>query len=187
MANAVSEFNILVPTAIWLVDKGCSELKVSIAHGQGIPLNEQKARFKEILAEKGFTNISFAPHGPDLIARDEVRIWKVECKGLSRGAYSTVDNNFDRALASVVSYYDEPAAEAQSDVINAMNMLSYIDKPIRLALALPESDQYRRLLRERVKPALRRKLDLWILIVDPLTKSVECYDPDREVYRPNSL
>lgn len=179
--SPVSEFDVLVATAIWLLDQRCSEITVSIAHGQGRPLQQQKKELEEILAEKGVAKISFVSHGPDLEAHDNARIWRVECKGLSQGAPSTVENNFERALASVVSYYDEPDSEVDSDLKSIIKSLHKPDRPIRLALALPHSDRYINLLRKRVKSALRRKLDLWVLMIDPEKKSVDCYDPEREI------
>ncbi|MBI5315744.1 MAG: hypothetical protein HZB34_07215 [Nitrospirae bacterium] len=181
MKESVSEFDVLCAAALWLQGLGTVEaVVVSPARGQELSLEEQKRQLKEKLHRVGCENISFSTNGPDIIARDKSCIWKVECKGLGRGASSTLDNNFDRALASVVSYYDEPAGEGHSGLSNVMSQLANNDKPTRLALALPNSDRYMNLLRKNVRPALRRRLDLWLLIIDPLTSSVECYNPTRE-------
>ena len=183
MTTRISEFDVLVPTALWLVDQGCFEMKASIAPGQGRRIEEQKTDLKERLKSKGFTDISFAPRGPDLIARGSSHIWKVECKGLSDSSpkTGTVRARFFEAFAQVVSYYGEPAIEGGSDLRNGINRLLDWDKPIRLVLALPRSGKYLTLLRKRAKLALRRQLDLWLLIIDPETKSVECYDPNHTI------
>jgi hypothetical protein len=84
MTARISEFDVLVPTAIWLVNQGCTDVTASIVRVPGRPPEEQEAEFREELQKsKGFTKLSFAPNGPDIIARDNARIWKVECKGLS--------------------------------------------------------------------------------------------------------
>jgi len=184
MTARISEFDVLVPTAIWLVNQGCTDVKASIARGQGRPPEEQEAELREeLLKSKGFTKLSFAPNGPDIIARDNARIWKVECKGLSDTPRETgtVRAHFYEALAQTVSYYDEPDCEEGSGLKSILRNIHRPDKPIRLVLALPRSDQYQKLLRDRIKPALRRRLDLWLLIIDPATKSVDCYDTNREI------
>ena len=80
----------------------------------------------------------------------------------------------------MVSYYDEPAEEGHTNLSKVMSLLANEDKPTRLALALPRADRYMSLLKKCVRPALRRRLDLWLLIVDPLAGSVECYNPTRD-------
>jgi len=178
--GSVSEFDVLCAVALWLQARGTVEaLIISPARGQEKSLEEQKFQLKEKLLLAGCENISFQNNGSDIVARDKSCIWKVECKGLGRGVSSTIDNNFDRALSSVVSYYDEPVEEGHTNLSKVMSSLANEDRPIRLALALPRSDQYLRLLKKSVRPALRRRLDLWLLIVDPAIGSVDCYDPTR--------
>lgn len=182
LKKAVSEFDVLCAAALWLQGLGTVEaVVVSPARGQELSLEEQKCQLKEKLLRAGCKNISFSNNGPDIIARDKSCIWKVECKGLGLGASSTLDNNFDRALASVVSYYDEPAEEGLTDLFKMMSLIANKDKPTRLALALPISNRYMSLLKKCVGPALRRRLDLWLLIVNPIAGSVECYDPTRDL------
>lgn len=182
LKEAVSEFYVLCAAALWLQDLGTvEEVIISPARGQEISLADQRRQLEEKLHRAGCEKISFQNNGPDIVARDRSCIWKVECKGLGRGVTSTIDNNFDRALSSVVSYYDEPAEEGHNNLSNVMSLLANKDKPTRLALALPRTDRYMSLLRKCVRPALRRRLDLWLLIVDPLAGSVECYNPIRDL------
>ncbi|MCI0561990.1 MAG: hypothetical protein MN733_26175, partial [Nitrososphaera sp.] len=134
MKESVSEFDVLCAAALWLQSLGTVEgVIISPARGQEISLEEQKHQLKEKLLRAGCENISFSNNGPDIVARDKSCIWKVECKGLGRGVPSTIDNNFDRALSSVVSYYDEPAEEGHTNLSKVMNLLANEDKPTRLA------------------------------------------------------
>ena len=181
LKEMVSEFEVLCAAALWLQGLGTiEEVILSPARRQEISLVDQKCQLKEKLLRAGCEKLSFQSNGPDIVARDKSCIWKVECKGLGRGGTSTIDNNFDRALSSVVSYYDEPAEEGHTNLSTVMNLIANKDKPTRLALALPVSDRYMSLLKKCVKPALRRRLDLWLLIVNPLASSVECYNPTRD-------
>lgn len=185
MGEPVAEFEVLLASALWLKGQVATEdIQVSPPRGQELSNEEQQLRLKETLVRVGYRNIKFSHRGPDIVAHDKTRIWKVECKGFSRGARSTVDNNFDRALASVVSYYDEPVegngGEGIPDLSTVLSSLSRPNKPVRLVLALPDSTQYHKLLRDRVKPSLRKRLDLWLLIFHPATKSITSYDPNRD-------
>jgi hypothetical protein len=185
MADSVSEFDVLLAVALWLKPQVVSEsIEISPPRGQQLSDAEQKARFKEELTQAGYRDIVFRSSGPDIIVRDIHRIWKVECKGLSAGARSTVDNNFDRALSSVVSYYDEPIEAKDGEMQDLKTIIRHLDrtdKPIRLVLALPESPQYLKLLRDRVRQPLRRRLDLWLLIFNPTTRAVTPYDPSSDM------
>lgn len=175
LKEVVSEFDVLCAVALWLQGLGTVEdVIISPARGQEISLEDQRSPLKEKLLRAGCEKISFRSNGPDIAARDKSCIWKVECKGLERGGTSTIDNNFDRALSSVVSYYDEPVEEEHTNLSTVMNLITHKDKPTRLALALPISDRYMSLLKKCVRPALRRRLDLRLLIVDLRAGSVEC-------------
>lgn len=184
MTGAVSEFEILQATALWFVQsprKGFIEkIIISPPSGnKGFPsVEEQKRILGERLNAAGFGDFQFCPHGPDLVVMESERQWRVECKGLTGGKRSTLDNNFDRALASVVSYYDEPSNDDPVGLADIIEGFDRPKKPVRLVLALPDDPKYRTLLKKRVRPALRRKLDLWVLLVDTKTPSVNSYDPE---------
>lgn len=183
MPSRISEFDILVPTAEWLVKQGCMEMKVSIARGQGRPIKEQEHELRKCLEVQGFTKISFTPNGPDIVARFSNHIWKIECKGFSNSSRKAAPARarFYEAFAQAVSYYNEPDPEGRSNLASVFNVIEDKDEPIRLGLALPRVSQYLRLFRKVVNPSLRRRLNLWLFIVDAETKSVECYDPCREI------
>ncbi|MCY4137059.1 MAG: hypothetical protein OXF56_02180, partial [Rhodobacteraceae bacterium] len=99
----------------------------------------------------------FSRHGPDIVAVSEHEWWCIECKGTGTGKPSTQRNNFDRALASVVSYYED---DPQAPVRWAK------DARVFLGLALPASPQYLKELARRVRSPLRRRLNLWILLYE---------------------
>jgi len=85
--------------------------------------------------------------GPDIEAVSDDLYWKIECKGFGTGKPQTHRNNFDRALASVVSYYEDR-------------------RPVALGLALPASQHYLQLLKTRAGKSLRTRLNLWVLLYD---------------------
>lgn len=184
--KAVSEFEVLLHTAVWLVKSSAiQKIEISLPKGQAMPQEDQRNQLLKTLEQAGCKVVpTFTSSGPDITAWEETRVWRVECKGLTGGDRTTVDNNFDRALASVVGYYDEPNANRESDlrgIRGIMESFSSPDRPIRLMLALPEGDRYRKLLKKCVKKCLRRKLDLWVLIVNSATESVKVYEPDQEL------
>ena len=85
-------------------------------------------------------------------------LWKIECKGLGAEVRTpTVRNNFDRALASMVSYYDKP-------------------KGLRLGLALPE--EYLKHLEVRLPRALGTALNLWVFLYVKSENTVYASAPD---------
>lgn len=91
--------------------------------------------------------ISFNKSGPDIIAQKDNTIWRIECKGFGgEAAHSTDKNHFDRAVASAVSYYDQ-------------------QENLRIGLALPVQYETRyRYIRNKIPLALRKAINLWILL-----------------------
>jgi hypothetical protein len=81
--------------------------------------------------------------GPDIEAVCGDEVWKIECKGLGNVTPQTLKNNFDRAIASAVSYYRKKEG-------------------LRIGLALPEA--YIAHMRERLPQALREAINLWIFL-----------------------
>ncbi|MGH7901300.1 MAG: hypothetical protein ACRENZ_06125 [Thermodesulfobacteriota bacterium] len=107
------------------------------------------------------SGILWKSDGPDIVATNENRIWKVECKGLGGGKPSTLRNNFDRALASVVTYWDIEGKEQC------------------IAISLPYNEFYNSQIEIRVKLSLRKHLNLWILLYIPNYKILP-FSPDLE-------
>lgn len=122
--------------------------------------NLQKVRLKETLSRLGIgrDSVSFNPSGPDIIANCNGDCWKIECKGFGIGKRGTLRNNFDRAVASTVSYYDR------------------VDN-VRLGLAIPDEAVYSDLLVTRLPPALRERINLWIFLYLREKNDIEVYEP----------
>ena len=160
----VSEYDVLTAAALWLFREGYKLIQISLPGRQVIPTLEQRLLVEDKLKNSGVPTlgISFNSQGPDIIAENETRIWKVECKGLGEGKQSTLRNNFDRALGSVVSYYDLE------------------DKELCLALAMPYNQDYNRHIINRVKKPLRRLLNLWILLYFTNNQLLLPFSPDSE-------
>ena len=106
--------------------------------------------------------IPFQPHelfkstGPDIVASSGAELWRFECKGMGEGTPQTQKNNFDRAVASVVSYYES------SD--------------LRLGLALASGYLLEYRFGNRLPVALRKALNLWVFVVENHT--VGPFEPD---------
>ncbi len=151
-AQYVTEPDVLVAVAKWLHSNGWQLEKIS---------TKSKGKVKTEFTSIGIPidNIEFRPEGEDIRARQGDTFWKIECKGLSGGTSQTVKNNFDRAVASTVSYY------TQSD-------------RLRLGLALPEG--YNNYLRNKLPKALRAAVNLWIFLC--VTKDeILVFAPNQEI------
>ena len=153
-AQYVPEPDVLIAVAKWLHSSGWQLERVS---------TRNKSEVKTELAAVGIStnNIGFRREGEDIRARQGDNLWRIECKGLSSGKPETVKNNFDRAVASTVSYY------IQSD-------------GLRLGLALPDDEYYLRLLRNKVPQALRVAINLWIFLYLARDEVLVCA-PDEEL------
>jgi hypothetical protein len=170
---AVSEIDVLVAVAQWLwSEKRVWPANFSIARGQGIVVEESKRRLEIALASleipEGLEKFRFySGGGPDITGVSEDAIWKIECKGIGTGKDPTHRNNFDRALASTVSYYDD-------------DVDGWPDHKLIIGLALPNAPVFRRLLKSKVQRPLRRRLHLWVLLFDPDDNSITSIEPNAE-------
>ncbi|HWP92514.1 MAG TPA: hypothetical protein VNN20_10005 [Thermodesulfobacteriota bacterium] len=166
MAEKVSEYDVLSETVLWLFKEGYQLVQISPAIRQDLDAGEQRKLIEEKLASIGLTlsGVSWNSQGPDIVAKNEKRIWKVECKGLGEGKQSTLRNNFDRALASVVSYYDDSE-----------------NNELHLALAIPYNQDYNWQIINRVRKPLRMRLNLWILLYFSQARIIVPFSPDSEI------
>jgi len=73
-------------------------------------------------------------------------------------ARATLKNNFDRAVASAVSYYDR--------------------KGIRVGLALPE--EYRKHVARKLPRALREALNMWLFLY-VVDEEIYVWGPDEDI------
>jgi hypothetical protein len=154
------------------VTRGVLPYAFSVARGVGI---DTEATTKLLRSHFGSTGITpkFSAGGPDLSAISKEEWWQVECKGAGAGKPQTQRNNFDRALASVVSYFEEtPPTD---------NPLFREAKPF-LGLALPATSAYLGQLKRRVRQSLRKRLNLWVLIVpcEEPSLDVRVVQPDQD-------
>ncbi|NWF76404.1 MAG: hypothetical protein HXY53_07550 [Nitrospirae bacterium] len=121
------ENTILVKTTKWLVSKGYVLKKISVPRGKGYN-RDIKSVIEIELKDAGYTErIYFSSDSADIIAENKDEIWKVECKGIGFGKTQTNRNNFDRALASVVTYFNEEAKQ-QVLALAIPNVLPYLQQ-----------------------------------------------------------
>jgi hypothetical protein len=167
----IREQRVLMASVRYLLTRGAFPYNFSVARGQGINTEEGIAEISEIF-QSSKIRPQFSAHGPDLEAFSETEWWRVECKGAGDVRSQTKRNSFDRALASVVSYFEEAPYPFQ-DNSNELQLF--------LGLALPASPEYLHELRRRVRSPLRKRLNLWILLYDPSDDSIKATPPDDDV------
>ena len=154
-AQYVTEPDVLIAVAKWLHSNGWQLEKVSPRNLK----DKEKIKAEFMAAGILISNIDFQHAGEDIKARKGGTLWKIECKGLSSGKSPTDKNNFDRAIASAVSYYTQ------------------IDG-LRLGLALPE--WYKKYFRDKLPQALRVAISLWIFLYAS-SDEVYVFAPDEEI------
>jgi len=161
-AQYVPEIDVIIAIAKWLYANGWTMESFSIPSGQKIDSVNSKTKLRTELAKLGIEDksIRFLPKGEDIRARERNNLWRIECKSLGTGKRSTDRNNFDRAVASCVSYYTQREG-------------------LRLGLALPE--EYRDLIRDRLPQALREAINLWVFIYVSSDDFVAVFAPDEEI------
>jgi len=161
-----SELNVLIATALWLLRNGWTIEAMSIAVGHGLPsIDYQKGKIREALVGEKVETISFKAKGPDIVARSQEGIWRIECKGMGGGKSQTHRNNFDRAVASVMSYFD--------------------DSSTRLGLALANDYLWAYNFQERLPRPLREATNLWIFLLEKET--LYLYKPSDELPFPGVI
>lgn len=163
----VPEVEVLKSTISFLASRGVLPYQMSPPSGLGIDTTEFKSEMEALFA-KYRIQPKFVGNGPDLIGQSETEYWMVECKGSGAGQPPTQRTHFDRALASVVSYYEDVPPDSNSNAT------------VYLGLALPKTPNFLKELNRRVRSPLRQKLNLWVLLYDYDTKSIEPIEPGSE-------
>lgn len=167
-SQIVQETDVLIATIVYLVQRGVQPYQFSIPRGKGIDTESAKRRisdaFKAIEPQPRFSN-----EGADIVAISEKEWWHIECKGAGSGKAQTQRNNFDRALASVVSYFGEDKNSLPEQ---------FHDAEQYLGLALPTSPHYLKELKRRIRKPLRERLNLWVLLYDPQSDSMRSIPPN---------
>ena len=156
--KVVTEGDVMVATIRFLFRNGSTPTRISVARGKGIDSALIQEKVKRVFRDESMKLVkpTFVGYGPDIVAVSDDLYWKVECKGRGTGKPATQRNNFDRGLASVVSYYEgrQPMDDERMKK----------DATSRIALALPASEQYMDLLNKRAGTPLRKQLNLWVLL-----------------------
>ncbi len=176
--EVIGEGEVLLATIKYLVTRSVLPYQVSVPRGQGIDAGSIKIKVKDYFkVDSTSFEPKFVSSGPDIIATSKSEWWVVECKGTGTGVPQTQRNNFDRALASVVSYYEDSPNNVPKQLQDWVK-----NATVFLGLALPASVQYRKELERRVRPALRQRLNLWVLLYDEQSKKI-CPVAPNEVYK----
>jgi len=149
----IQEIQVITGVAKWLRSQGWTADTISVPRGQGLDTQTHKNEIKSIFREVRFSN-----EGPDIIVRHGDELWRIECKGLGNVAPATLKNNFDRAVASAASYYDQ--------------------KGMRVGLALPEA--YRKHITQKLPRALREAINLWIFLY-VVDDEIYVWGPDEDM------
>jgi len=168
MPILTSELEVLIAIIIWLARNGWNIEAISVAQGSGLPtVDSQKEEIRKAFNAENmpFDKKMFKPRGPDIIARSHADIWKIECKGLGIGKASTQRTNFDRAVASAMSYFDTPQT--------------------RLGLALANDYLWYYNFSERLPQALRKATNLWMFLLENGT--IYPYEPTEELPFPGAV
>jgi hypothetical protein len=173
-SEEIPEIDVLISTSLWLWTQRAIPFQYSIAKGQGINTGDDKERLVRALNDAGVPSTfrRFVSSGPDIIAISRERCWQVECKGAGTGQQSTQRNHFDRAVASAVSYYTDSIEPIIPEFAEA--------KPT-LGLAIPATDEFLSLLKRRVPVALRKRLELWVLLYNAQERRIEPIEPSRNL------
>jgi hypothetical protein len=149
----IEEIQVIMGVAKWLRSQGWTADTVSVPHGQGLDTRTHRNQIKSVFPEVRFSN-----KGPDIIAHRGDELWRIECKSLGNVPRGTLKNQFDRAVASAVSYYDR--------------------KGIQVGLALPEA--YRQYIVQKLPRALREAINLWILLY-VVDEEIYPWGPDEDM------
>lgn len=163
----VTEPDVLIATTAFLIERGVTPYQFSVAAGRGLKSSGAIERLRKAFAAIGRTAV-FAGTGADILGFSDSEWWVVECKGSGTGKAQTQRNNFDRALASVVSYFEEKPQGVPAEFENAT---------VCLGLALPATRAYLNELKRRVRLPLRKRLNLWVLLYEPETSAIKAVSP----------
>ena len=167
MLTLASELEVLTSTTLWLLRRGWNVEAISVARGYGLPpVAYQKQDIQKAFSDENvpFDDTIFKPRGPDIVASSREGIWKIECKGLGKGRPQTHRNNFDRAVASAMSYFDVSGT--------------------RLGLALANDYLWVCNFRERLPQALREATNLWVFLLE--NRTIYPYEPTEELPFPGA-
>lgn len=158
----VEEIDVIIAVSIWLSKNGWNVISISIPNNQKQSRHHQTNKLSDALMQAGLVieKIQMNASGPDIIAQNvsSNMLWKIECKGFGTGVIQTLKNNFDRAIASTVSYYD-------------------LESDIQIGIALPENKIYLEFIEKKIPRPLRKVVSLWIMLYDKENNSIRVISP----------
>ena len=159
----VEEIDVIIAVSIWLSKNGWCVKSISIPNNQKQSRYHQKEKLINALtqANLNIAQIEINASGPDIVAQklDGEKLWKIECKGFGTGVIQTLKNNFDRAIASTVSYYDQ-------------------EDEIQIGIALPHNKIYLEFIEKKIPKPLRKVTSMWIILYDKENESVKVISPE---------
>jgi len=170
--QTIQENDVLIAAIKFLVKRAVNPYRLSIARGKGINRESARKRIGEVIASLNIPPPVEQEEGQDIIGVSKTEWWQVECKGSGAGKAQTQRNSFDRALASVVTYYEDETKELPRAYESCSNAQPY------LGLALPASPAYLKELKKRVRQPLRKRLNLWVLLYEPESNSIRAVSPE---------
>ncbi len=154
--RSIPEIDVLEKTCLYLHNAHWEIICVSVPKNQELNKFQQIDRVKSLIA-KNWTDEHFQDNGADIIAQKGKTILRIECKGYNWGVNpQTIKTHFDRAIASLVSYYDSP-------------------NNLQIGLAVP--DLYLEYIKKRLPLALRKSLNCFIFLLDTELNEVETFQP----------
>jgi hypothetical protein len=168
----IQEIDVLVATIVFLIERGVKPYQLSITQGNGIDYDSAMNQIFEVLISHNIQPVFFDNKGQHVIGVSETEWWQVECKGSGNVVPSSQRDNFDRALSSVVSYYEKETKRLPRQYEPYSTAQPY------LGLAIPASPAYMKELKKRVRPPLRKRRNLWILLYEPESKSIRAVSPE---------
>jgi len=169
----VKEIDVLLETIDFLLDRGVKPYRISSPKGKGIDRQSDEQRIWQVLTSNDIPAVyPFSDEGPDIVGISATEWWQVECKGSGAGKAQTQRNNFDRALASVVSYYEKEAKKLPKNYQGWSKAQPY------WGLALPASRAYPNELKKRVRQPLRKVLNFWVLLYETESEKIRAVSPE---------
>ena len=172
----IPEIDILEATVVFLRERHVEVYQVSVPKGKGIDKSAGEKRIWKVLSGDGVPSrlpvYPFSDKGQDIMGISATEWWQVECKRSGVGTAQTQRSNFDRALASAVSYYENQARHLPEAYQSWANAKPY------LGLALPASSAYLNELDKRVRQPLRKALNLWVLLYQTESKKIRAVPPE---------
>ena len=163
-----SESAVLLSTCKWLNEEGWRIRSLSPATGKGlVRLDQQVNQIGTSLRRMGITHtVDYYTNGPDIAAMKGQALWKIECKGIhGPQTAQTQRTNFDRAVASAVSYFEGANT--------------------RVGIAIPSTLLFDRKLGRRLPHAMRRALDFWVISYSEQSGEVMPFGPDCDTLPPD--